>query len=134
MEQEQVDHPAHYGRYSVEVIEITRKMTFDQGNLIKYLLRSPFKGNYRVDLEKAAWYWDDMKRNKMTLHFTPRAATLLTQVKNDLVRQSGKDPRCGEIAGILGDILTGHHHKARLDISATCIREWNRENEELNHG
>lgn len=54
-----VSHPSHYNQFSVEVIELTRALPFDLGNSVKYVLRSPFKGNAIQDLEKAEWYLRD---------------------------------------------------------------------------
>jgi hypothetical protein len=54
-----VNHPSHYTQYPVEVIELTRHMPFCDGNVVKYVARSPFKGNRLQDLKKARWYLDD---------------------------------------------------------------------------
>ena len=54
-----VNHPAHYTQFEHEVIELTRHLPFDAGNFIKYVLRSPFKGNKIEDLQKALWYAED---------------------------------------------------------------------------
>jgi ribosomal protein L21E len=54
-----VNHPKHYTQYPVEVIELTRHMPFCDGNVVKYVARSPFKGNRLQDLNKALWYLKD---------------------------------------------------------------------------
>lgn len=53
-----VDHPEHYTRFPVEVIEITEHLNFNRGNAVKYLCRAGFKGEGTelVDLRKALWY------------------------------------------------------------------------------
>jgi hypothetical protein len=52
-----VKQPAHYEHPSgIEVIQITRHETFLRGNIIKYVLRAPYKGSELQDLEKAAVY------------------------------------------------------------------------------
>jgi hypothetical protein len=56
-----VDSPAHYHIAGVEVVDIQREvvshydgmMAFHVGCVIKYILRSPFKGAALQDLEKA---------------------------------------------------------------------------------
>lgn len=56
-----VNHPSHYAdHYSHEVIELVRMLRFDEGNIIKYLLRSPWKADEVEDLKKAAWYVQDV--------------------------------------------------------------------------
>lgn len=52
-----VKNPKHYAHPSgVEVIEITRHESFLRGNIIKYVLRAPYKGSELEDLKKAAQY------------------------------------------------------------------------------
>lgn len=56
----EVDHPAHYGGAddpyeAIKVIEAWA-LNFNLGNALKYLRRSPAKGNPTLDLEKAVWY------------------------------------------------------------------------------
>lgn len=58
-EEDVVNSPSHYTQYPVEVIELTRHMPFCDGNVVKYVARSPFKGNRLQDLKKARWYLDD---------------------------------------------------------------------------
>lgn len=55
-----VNHPAHYTSGPIEVIDIIEgfHLNFHLGNVIKYVLRSPRKGNEIQDLEKARWYLD----------------------------------------------------------------------------
>ena len=64
--EEQVNHPSHYNR-GIEPIDIIEcwRLNFSLGNVIKYVLRSPYKGREIEDLEKARWYIDrEIKRLK----------------------------------------------------------------------
>lgn len=57
-----VNHPSHYTQYPVEVIELTRHMSFDRGNAVKYIARAGYKGGPEKELEdlkKARWYIED---------------------------------------------------------------------------
>lgn len=58
-----VNHPSHYTSHpsGVECITITRHMTFNIGNVIKYVWRSGLKGEAPAvqDLKKAAFYLND---------------------------------------------------------------------------
>lgn len=57
-----VNHPSHYTQYPVEVIELTRHMSFDRGNAVKYVARAGFKGGPEKEIEdikKAIWYLND---------------------------------------------------------------------------
>jgi Protein of unknwon function (DUF3310) len=55
-----VNHPAHYKSHpsGIEVIEITKWMSFTLGNTIKYIMRADHKGKRLEDLKKARWYLD----------------------------------------------------------------------------
>ena len=58
-----VNHPTHYTSHpsGVECIEITRHMTFNLGNVIKYIWRGGLKdiSPELEDLQKAKWYLED---------------------------------------------------------------------------
>lgn len=60
MQNDKVKHPEHYTKYSVEVIDITRYLPFCLGNVVKYVLRAPYKGGVE-DCDKALQYleWYD---------------------------------------------------------------------------
>lgn len=62
-----VNKPKHYnsspavcdcGR-PIECIDVTRHMTFNIGNVVKYIWRAGLKGSLIEDLKKARWYLDD---------------------------------------------------------------------------
>ena len=55
-------NPAHYKKSpsGIEVIEITRHLSFNLGNVVKYVLRAGHKTPDPIeDLRKAAWYLND---------------------------------------------------------------------------
>lgn len=56
-----VNHPPHYTAHpsGVECIQVTRHMSFNLGNVVKYIWRSGEKGARLEDLQKAAWYLND---------------------------------------------------------------------------
>jgi hypothetical protein len=65
--QDQVNHPAHYTRGPIEVIEIIESAIQDapdmptaycHGNAIKYLLRLWLKGDPLENAQKCRWYLD----------------------------------------------------------------------------
>nr|DAU69750.1 MAG TPA: nucelotide kinase [Caudoviricetes sp.] len=53
-----VNHPDHYTRWPVEVIDITEREGFLYGNVLKYALRAGAKtgASYEEDISKAVWY------------------------------------------------------------------------------
>lgn len=69
--EDRVNHPSHYTwlkeKCGVEVIDITRHLDFDCGNVVKYVLRHGHKDEEGMsevekaieDLKKARWYLDD---------------------------------------------------------------------------
>lgn len=53
-----VNHPTHYTRWPIEVINLTEREDFLYGNVLKYALRAGAKpgATYREDMAKATWY------------------------------------------------------------------------------
>ena len=53
-----VNHPGHYNRGSIEVIDFIedQRLGFSLGNAVKYVARAGAKGDAVEDLKKAAWY------------------------------------------------------------------------------
>jgi hypothetical protein len=57
MSNDLVKNPAHYMHPSgIQVIDIIRWETFLRGNIIKYVMRAPYKGEELQDLHKAKEY------------------------------------------------------------------------------
>ena len=56
-------HPDHYNQ-GIEVTDFVSswKMDWFRGNIIKYVVRAPYKGEYVEDLRKALWYLKDLIR------------------------------------------------------------------------
>ena len=62
-----VNNPKHYTSHpsGVECIQITRHMSFNLGNAIKYIWRADEKGKRIEDLEKAVLYLaDEIQKRK----------------------------------------------------------------------
>ena len=57
-EKEMVNHPSHYNQGSIEVIDFIEdwELDFTTANIIKYVVRSPYKNNALEDLKKAKFY------------------------------------------------------------------------------
>ena len=53
-----VNHPSHYASYDPEVITVTERLSFCEGNFVKYLARAGRKAGVlgQEDLDKAHWY------------------------------------------------------------------------------
>ncbi len=53
-----VNHPAHYKVGGIETIDFieAKKLSYNLGNVVKYITRADHKGSKRIDLEKARWY------------------------------------------------------------------------------
>lgn len=57
-----VNQPYHYTAGKIEVYDFIKAwgLNFAEGNVIKYTVRAPFKGNTLKDLKKARWYLDQL--------------------------------------------------------------------------
>lgn len=55
---DEVNHPTHYTSHpsGIECIQITEHMSFNLGNVVKYIWRADLKGYSDKDLKKALWY------------------------------------------------------------------------------
>lgn len=55
---DQINHPAHYNKGSIEVIDFIedQHLGFHLGNAVKYICRCDLKGTPYSDLDKAIWY------------------------------------------------------------------------------
>lgn len=77
-----VNHPPHYTNsnaecdacgHKIECIEITRYMSFNLGNAVKYIWRCDLKNDAIEDLRKAVFYLNDeigkrmIEQNKTTI-------------------------------------------------------------------
>jgi predicted DNA-binding transcriptional regulator AlpA len=53
-----VNHPAHYKVGGIETIDFieAKKLSYNLGNVVKYITRADHKGNRKEDLLKAQWY------------------------------------------------------------------------------
>lgn len=63
-----VNHPSHYlkAAITIEPIELTSRLDSCLGQALQYVLRAPFKGNEKEDLQKAIFYLkreQDLVRN-----------------------------------------------------------------------
>ncbi len=60
MKKEMVDHPEHYNKGKIEVIDFIKDLgmakDFCIGNAIKYIARYKYKKNPAEDIKKAIWY------------------------------------------------------------------------------
>ena len=62
---EMVNHPQHYNPGKIEVIDAIEdwQLDFNEGNVIKYIVRAKRKNDRKQDLEKALWYIQRMLDN-----------------------------------------------------------------------
>lgn len=53
-----INKPKHYNQGKIEPIEVIEdwELGYHLGNVIKYIARAKYKGQYKQDLEKAKWY------------------------------------------------------------------------------
>jgi len=55
-----VNHPSHYKVGGIETIDFieAKGLSYNLGNVVKYVTRAGHKGDRKQDLEKARWYLD----------------------------------------------------------------------------
>lgn len=64
-----VNHPKHYtdSEHGIECIELTRELSFNYGNCLKYVWRQGKKDEALQEVEKALWYYNDALENNVSL-------------------------------------------------------------------
>lgn len=69
MKLEAVNHPPHYNKGKIEVIDFIddQRLDFCRGNAVKYICRAPFKGSAMNDIDKAIWYLQRYKQKTETI-------------------------------------------------------------------
>lgn len=83
-----INHPAHYaGHYTREVIELAEQMNFCNGNAVKYILRSPWKGREVEDLQKAIWYVKRQQSSGLDEYFDVEIKAIFRSFLGDLAEQ-----------------------------------------------
>jgi hypothetical protein len=62
MSKDHINHPEHYTLGKIEVFDFIKAwdLSFAEGNVIKYVVRAPWKGRPVDDLKKARWYLDQL--------------------------------------------------------------------------
>ena len=60
MDSDKVNHPAHYTTGGIETYDyiVAKGLSYELGNVVKYVSRADHKGNKLEDLQKARWYLD----------------------------------------------------------------------------
>jgi len=55
-----VNSPAHYTAGGIETYDFikAKNLSYELGNVVKYITRADYKGNKLQDLQKARWYLD----------------------------------------------------------------------------
>ena len=58
MTHDNVNHPPHYKTGGIETIDFieAKSLSYNLGNVVKYITRADYKGNKIEDLKKAQWY------------------------------------------------------------------------------
>lgn len=83
-----VNNPSHYNKFPHEVIELSEQFDNNLGNVIKYIIRSPYKNNYHEDMLKAAWYLNRVAVKKQKLRtITKSIIDLATTFQNPLLME-----------------------------------------------
>lgn len=103
-----INHPEHYNKFGFEVYDIVSLFDFTRGNVLKYLLRAPYKGKPMEDLKKAKWYFDRCENRFEPLQPSNAGFVIekLTQAYEQL--SHGKNPDSAEAicAWLIKHIIT----------------------------
>jgi len=61
-----VNHPAHYEKYRIvlEPVDLTERLPHPLASAAEYILRAPYKGSEKLDLQKAIWWLNRFRDNR----------------------------------------------------------------------
>ena len=102
-----IHNPAHYTAYPVQPIEISRHLGFCLGNVVKYVLRAPYKGGVE-DLNKALKYleWEQEVPGQDIAHWRALEIGILLQELGEHLRgMECATPDDDDITDIQADFL-----------------------------
>jgi len=94
----------HYKSHpsGIEAIEITQYESFLRGNILKYVLRAPYKGDELADLEKAAeylqWEIERVKEERFWARFDDTVVKQRLEEVEDMRDEWDSDKNIGYVA------------------------------------
>lgn len=117
-----VNHPAHYTQWPVEVINLTEREDFLYGNVLKYALRAGVKSGatYGEDMAKATWYAARFVSNIAKVASVPDGLLALREHgedAGDYLASCREDTT--EMRGYLQDQLAAIYSRIEKEVSET---------------
>lgn len=112
-----VNHPDHYTRWPVEVIDLTERENFLYGNVLKYALRAGAKpgATHEEDMSKAAWYATRYVNNKAA-PIEDGLRSLRQRGDDTLAYLSSRQEDTTEMSEHLRDQLTIIHDRVKKEV------------------
>ena len=117
-----VNHPAHYTQWPVEVIDLTERESFLYGNVLKYALRAGAKSGaaYEEDMAKAVWYATRYVNDIIKTAPVEEGLRSLQQRRDDAVAYlTSRQEDTTEMREHLQDQLTIIHDQAKKEVRRT---------------
>lgn len=115
-----VNHPAHYTCWPVEVIDLTERESFLIGNILKYALRAGVKAgsSYEEDMAKARWYAHRYINNIAACGAGPAAGldSLQRHFADTEAYLTGRQENTAEMREYLQDQLAAVHDQVEKEL------------------
>lgn len=114
-----VNHPAHYTQWPVEVIDLTEREDFLYGNVLKYALRAGVKtgSTYGEDMAKAAWYAARYVHNIAKVQSVDEGLRSLAEREDDAVTYLlSRQEDTAEMRAYLQDQLAAIYDRAEKEV------------------
>lgn len=112
MTEDLVNHPKHYvaNRIAFEPVDVTAFLPHPLASAVEYVLRAPYKGQEKLDLEKAVWWltWFADKYLSGAVEIPPRPAQYLRVYALD---------NC-----VIADLIAGSRKSDKMLITCTDAR------------
>lgn len=117
-----VNHPDHYTRWPVEVIDLTEREGFLYGNVLKYALRAGAKSGatHEEDMSKAVWYATRYVNNITEAAHVEEGLRSLRKRRDDAVAYlTSRREDTAEMREHLQDRLTAIHDRVKKEVRRT---------------
>jgi hypothetical protein len=102
---EEVNNPEHYNKSFIEAIDIIGLIVdndaFCMGNFLKYIIRAPYKGNFKKDIKKAHWYLQNILDHVNVKDFSNFELSTITKYLKALDNSTIEEKKCVKMLGII---------------------------------
>jgi predicted HAD superfamily Cof-like phosphohydrolase len=126
-----VDGPDHYLRHpsGVEPIDIVEWLTSSLANVIEYVWRAPYKGEYEKDMKKALWYAEReemrLRKHSSDVRILVLSTPIVERMRKVMAAEENKQSTlCRVLAAVSQVDPTVHYEEYHGGVTAPPMVSW----------